>query len=223
MKKYLILLLLVIFGINSFAQQLTIFDYFEKLYEDDKISYKIENIEGEWISQSNAGYEIKATVDIINGYIEIIDEGTGGGNVKLQVVLYRKKDGSALIAVSEFIYDGIFLEQEIEFYEYNKELCLNVKKKVLPNIELANFLSVDYSMSDFSEDYNEMFAINYDLPQYGTTIEVSFDEGGLQFICDGTMETNLENQKLVCDFLGNIENYRLKLYWDKIKGKFYLK
>ncbi len=113
MKKNLILLLILIFTTNIFAQQLTVFDYFEKLYEDDKISYKIENIEGEWISQSNAGYEIKAKVDIINGYIEIIDEGTGGGTIKLHVVLYRKKDGSALIAVSEFISDGIFIEQKI--------------------------------------------------------------------------------------------------------------
>jgi len=94
---------------------------------------------------------------------------------------------------------------------------------VLPNIELASFLKPDYITSNFPEEYYEMFAIKYDLPQYGTTIEVIFIKGGLNQICNGTMETTPEKQKIICDFLENIENPKIKLYWDKTKGKFYLK
>ncbi len=223
MKKTIILLFSVIFISNTFAQQLTVFDYFEKLYEEEIISYEIENIEGEWISNSNAGYEIKAKVDIINGYIEIVDEGTGGGTTKLQLVLYRKKDGSALIAVSKFTSDGIFIEKEVKFLEYKNNLWLDVQYQVLPKMDLTRFMNADYEMPDFPENYYEMFEAKYDLPQYGTTIEVHLIVGGLSLICDGTMETLSADKKLVCDFLENIENPKIKLYWDKTKGKFYLK
>ena len=224
MKKIAFTLFLALLMLSLFAQKLTVIDYFEKLPPEIIDDYKIENAEGEWISKSNAGYEIFPTVDIINGYIEIIDEGTGGGTTKLQVVLFRKKDGSALIAISKYTNDGgMYIESRINFMEYKNEEWIDVTYDIQPSITCNNFVNQGFDMPDFPEDFHEMFGIVYNLPQYGTTIEISLIVGGLTLICDGTMESLPADKKLVCDFIDNTKKTPIKLYWDKPNRKFYLK
>ena len=255
MKKIAFTLFLALLMLSLFAQKLTVIDYFEKLPPEIIDDYKIENAEGEWISKSNAGYEIFPTVDIINGYIEIMQNannplvtddpevatvkkvalnelpkdlfktgGTGGGTTKLQVVLYRKKDGSALIAISKYTNDGgMYIESRINFMEYKNEEWIDVTYDIQPSITCNNFVNQGFDMPDFPEAFHETFGIVYNLPQYGTTIEISLIVGGLTLICDGTMESLPADKKLVCDFIDNTKKTPIKLYWDKPNRKFYLK
>lgn len=224
MKKITILTLSIFFVTIVSAQKLTVLDYFEKLPEEHNFDYKIESIEGEWITMSNADYEIKPTVDIINGFIEIVDDGTGGGTTKLQVVLYRKKDGSALIAVSKFVGDGIGNEVEINFLELKNNKWQDVTTTVLPDIGYDNFLKNGKSFADYPEDLSYLVYLDYKLPQYGTTIEVSMGYDYFlteQCLSDAT-ETP-ENKEAACDLMNNISQKPIELKWDKQNRKFIIK
>ncbi len=224
MKKVILSTIIIVIATSLFAQKMTVLDYFEKLPKDVRFAYEIENIEGDWVSQSNADYEIKPVVDIINGYIEIYDEGTGGGTVKLQVVLYRKKDGSALIAVSKTEAEGgVFINSVVKFFEYKNKKWIDVTYKVIPELSYSDFLKKGFDMPDFPEDYYEMSAISYNLPQHGTTIEVSLNAGGLYSICSGDFDALPADKKLVCDFINNLIKQPIKLTWDKTNRKFYQK
>ena len=223
MKKLYFIIIFILIHTAIFAQKLTILDYFEKLPEEMRLFYKIENAEGEWISRSTARYEIKPTVDIINGFIEIQDEGTGGGLTILQVVLYRKKDGTGLIGISSYNGDGVSEKCTINFLEYNNNEWINVTSEVFPVLNYQTFVNPNYTVPDFPEDYYEMSAIRYKLPQYGTTIEAELIAGGLSLICNGYTDALTADKESVCDFISNINKIPVKIFWDKNKRKFYKK
>ena len=223
MKKYIFGLLIICTSTTIFAQKLSVLDYFDKLPDSVRMSYKISNSKGKWVSTSIAEYEINPIVDLRNGYIELIDEGTGGGVSKLQVVLYRKKDASALIGVSSYIGDGVWIEHSLVFLEYKNQQWIDVSSEVLPNLSYKDFVKETYEMPDFPESYYEISTIYYKLPQHGTSIKASLDLGGLFLICDGTMNALPANKNLVCDFIANIKETPLALFWDKKNKRFYQK
>ena len=65
-------------SIFIFAQKFTIVDYFQLLPDTLKHGYELKLNKSIWESISCADYTINPIVDVKNGYIEIIDEGTGG-------------------------------------------------------------------------------------------------------------------------------------------------
>ena len=223
MKKYIFGLVIILATTNAFAQKLNVLDYFDKLPDSVRMSYKISKNKGKWISTSTAEYEINPIVDLRNGYIELIDEGTGGGVIKLQVVLYRKKDASALIGVSSYIGDGTWIEYSLVFLEYQNQQWADVSSEVMPNLSYKDFVKENYEMPDFPESYYEISTIYYKLPQHGTSIRASLDVGGLSLICDGTMNALPANKTLVCDFIDNVKQTPLTLFWDKENSRFYQK
>ncbi len=214
MKKQIFIFGLILLSISALAQKKNVVDYFH-LLPDSLKHYPLEYKNGKWISVSDVDYEVIPVVDIQNGFIEMQPRGLGEGEEKQQVVLYREKDGSALIGVSYYYHNGTFFEKyQIFFGEYKNNKWIDVTHKVLPEINFYTFMKSGYKISNELKQY---LAITYDLPQHGTTITVHFqyNEG----IC---LYRDIKNKnKNLCDeFTKNVKYDSIKLKWDKENTRF---
>ncbi len=212
MKKQIFIFGLILLSIQAMAQKKNVVDYFRLLPDSLKHYYSLEYKNGKWFTESVAEYQITPVVDIRNGFIEIQDDGTGGGTTTLQVVLYRKKDGSALIGVSYNLFDGVFFENSIFFGEYKNNKWIDLTHKVLPKINLYTFMKSGYKIPDEIRGY---LSVRYSLPQHGTTITVDFQYGGIFMYCSSD-----ENKKICDEFTKNVKYDSIKLKWDKENTRF---
>ncbi len=220
MKKIILSSFILIICIFSFSQNLSIIDYYRLLPDSLIHYYEIFYKDNKWYTNSCAEYEIEILVDIKNGYIEINDEGTGGGRTTVKTVLFRKTDGSGLIGISYHFYDG-FADSDIKFLEYKNNEWVFVTNEVLPEITYRNFMSDDYELPYFEFP---PFSIYYDLPQFGSSIKLTIFYDILKMQCDGEfMEVSKEEKEIACNFVKNIKNENLTLIWDKQNTRFLLK
>ncbi len=133
--------------------------------------YRLENRKGEWISQSSAEYEIKPLVDIKNGYLSIVDHGTGGGTITHEVVLFLTNDGRTVIGMNLIEMDGVSISSNLKFYRVTGTHWKEVTSEVLPPLNIRNFIDSGYSTGDLDllKDRLGLISIFYALPRYGTT------------------------------------------------------
>lgn len=106
-------------------------------------------------------------VDIKNGYIQIEDEGTGGGTLSYtEVALFRKSDKSYLIALNGYGRDEIthvVSGGAPKFYQWENNELREVTTDVFPETSLSLF---------FKEDVEPIESNYYfTLPQIGRSIE----------------------------------------------------
>lgn len=177
MKNFLSLSLiasLLLISAHSFGQKKHILDYY-KLLPIGK-DYIIKKINDKYVTYGVTESPIAVTVDFKNGYIAFEDEGTGGGTFSVQAVLYRKTDGSALIAYSSKSFDGVGLDASpIDFFEDKAGKLVSANTKYRKS-ELEFERTI---LNKFPEDRDRTIASEliqpyFKLPQNGLTIEVNF-------------------------------------------------
>ncbi|MEZ4938733.1 MAG: hypothetical protein R2799_14175 [Crocinitomicaceae bacterium] len=157
---------------NVYSQKKNVLDYYKML--DVSQEYKITKSGETYQTIGITEEPFDVVVDFKNGYIEIKDEGTGGGILFYQVVLYRKADGSALIAMTTQNFDGVSEECEIDFFVEKEGKLVSNKSKYFPGD--------DYFLNKFpkelSSEEKEVLpnVVNpiYDLPQNGLTINIMY-------------------------------------------------
>jgi hypothetical protein len=219
--KLFFLTALILFSTSSIAQNKNVIDYYKTLPDSLKKGYNLSFSNNKWMSSSCADYEIFPTVDIKNGYIEIYDEGTGGGISVLKVVLYRKANSKGLIGVSYYQGDFIDADCSIYFLEYNNDKWEIANNKILPDISYKNFMNSKYKLS---KNLLGKFSIYYNLPQHGPTITLNLKYNLIRMFCEGAFSNTSEKEKLEsCKFIENIKTDSLQLFWDKKNTKFFLK
>lgn len=88
--------------------------------------------------------EVDVIVDLKNGFIEIIDEGIGGGIYYVQVVFFCLANGKFMIVVSKKVYDGFSVIQEYYFFclEYFDQY--DWIEYMLGVLFVFDFLELDY-------------------------------------------------------------------------------
>lgn len=202
-------LLLISFNLN--AQKKNVLDYYRML--DVNKEYKIFK-NGEHYQTTGVTEEpFNVTVDFKNGYIDIKDEGTGGGTMFYQVVLYRKADGSALVAMSSQNFDGVFIDVQIEFYEEKDGKLVNKTEKYFPGKQFF----MDKFPGDLSSEekaiFSEVVTPVFDLPQHGLAISVMFAVNGY---VDKEKRTQYDLQQR----LTKSAPYFLKWKYNKAKDQF---
>mgnify|MGYP005842838991 CR=1 FL=1 len=199
------------------AQKLTIVDYFNILPDSLKYGYELKLNKAIWQINSNAEYIIYPIVDLKNGYIEINDEGTGGGTKRVQVALFRKSDGDAIIAVSYSFFDGFF-NSSIYFLQFKYDKWTIINNEVLPSISYKQFMKQNYVIPSFPFT---PFFFYYDLPHFGTTINVKFHYEYISILCQNDfIESDLNTKQNACNFLNNVLLDSMKLYWNKQNSLF---
>ncbi len=219
MKKLSLLIFLFVFTININAQNFNIVDYFRLLPDSVTHGYPLTYENNKWKSKSSVDYPIYPTVDIKNGFIEIIDEGTGGGTETVQVALFRTQNKRAVIAVSYSVADGIGSESTISFWKYSKGYWIEITDKTLPDISLKNFTNKNYTVpKNLPKNF---YDISFSLPHYGTILKANLFVQQATMFCNGSFsDVSQETQKMACDLIKNIKTKTLELHWDKNDEKF---
>lgn len=191
------------------------------------IKYPLSKKGDTWIAQSFADYEFNPIVDLANGYIDINDEGTGGGNVLLKVVLFRKSDEAPIIAVSKGGFNGMYTESSITFYEKLNNTWVEATD-VFPSIEIDRFLHNKYKERSYKKDaiVTPNLTTLTELPQVGTRLNVYLNFNKFDYLIASNQNpltyksfTETEREKLGA-IIDNIAIESFELKFDKIQGKF---
>jgi len=136
--------------------------------------YGVKQHGGRWQSHNlYSGEPIDIVVDTANGYIQIVDEGTGGGSFETQVVLWRKSDGSPLVGIAESLIDGEGPGQtRLRFYSRDDGQWEDSSDYVWPGTPLDIFLRAEMSIADLRAVRTAGGRPHIRLPRKGSTIEV---------------------------------------------------
>ncbi len=212
-----------------------ILDYYsllpEKLLSINSLGgfkYSLKKAKGGWITHSLAGYGLQPVVDIKNGYIQIDDEGTGGGSVTETVVLFRKADKEALIGVGIEEFDGFHMDYGLAFYEFRNNHWKDVTNKALPTLTFKEFLQEKYVKLtlDKTSRIFRMLSWRYQLPRYGTSITVSINHSQIQFLLDNEVDKKTgkpldqKNKELLSELVQNLGYESFLLNWNRREGRF---
>lgn len=198
MKKLFIsfVFLLFAFSVNSFSQQpKTVTDFYLAMPNDVYAT----NMEGNKITGKAAltkhRKSLIKTEDIKNGYLKL--EGAWEGWA--EIALFKKKDGSYLIAQSE-TGCGPACEGFIKFFTYKAGKWTDVTKQVFPmptdNQVAAAFKAKKINTEDGMSNY-------FLLPQTGTTVKMACN------MCENG-ETNEEPELVLMEFTWNGEKFTVK-------------
>lgn len=200
------------------------------LFNNDGFEFKYELTErdGKWVTNSSADYEMPVVVDIQNGFIEISDEGTGGGSNLVQVVMFRKSDQNPCIGICLGGFNGMFSENNARFYEYINNRWTDVTGKVFPVFEFKSFMNTQYVESNLRENNDIYSVLDYwvRLPRFGLIVESEVNWEKIQAVLRENV--NPENgetfderqQELLRGMINNIMYEKIKIRWDKQNDRF---
>jgi hypothetical protein len=186
----------------------------ENLLGDNK--YRIELKNDIFVSRSVANYEIEPIVDLQNGYIKIMDRGTGGGSVVHELAFLRTNEGTDIIGVNLLKNDGLGPTCTLRFYRLIDDQWMDVTNDVLPEVNLSHFLDEEYfsKHGQKMELHPEGIAFVYDLDIVGAPIFVNID-------LDRFLLTSTKAPAFI-ELIKNIKYQNMKLIWDKEKNVFKL-
>jgi len=200
----------------SAKQRKNVLDYYQALEPPFQTDYPLRKSGEKWLTNSSAEYEIEATVDLKNGYIEIEDEGTGGGTITLQVVLFRMADGNPMLAINETFFDGLGMSSNYHFLHPEDQQQYDWTEHTLPVMTPFDFLSEDAASLDPAL-LEEAMPVNLKQPQHGTTLSVHLDRSKKPLYCS---ENSGRDRQSVCDAFDMIEQNQLELKWNRERAKF---
>ncbi len=151
-----------------------ILQYYSELrdFAGSKLEYKIEQRSGKWVVKASAWDEyLPVEVDERNGYIRILDEGTGGGAEEIQIALWRLENGDPLIGISQSIFDsGTPATHTLLFFRKRKGNWLDVTDSVFEPVRPRDFIMVAETPEDRMSLTTIGARIYYELPKTGITI-----------------------------------------------------
>ena len=192
-----------------------VLDYYQSLEPPYSSFYKL-TLKGEkWVTQSSADYEIEAVVNIPGGFIEIVDDGTGGGTDKVQVALFRMADGQPMLAICKQNFDGVGVAQEYYFLHPEDQKQYDWTEHTLGALSVYDFLELDYA--EEPELLEEAMPVIIELPQKGTTLTATVFKGQQFLYCD---DNATPAQKIVCPAFDRLRTESIQLAWDRSAGQF---
>jgi hypothetical protein len=226
MKNILLYPLFLILSSTSFAQveneiniRKDVIDYYWEMSssELDLIHYPIELKNKKWLTVSHADYEIEADVDYRKDYIFIKDPGNGAEDKAstYQFVLYDRKKGDPLIAISKKKFINEKWVTEVSFWKKKGGLWTNIVAEVAPELSYQDFLEGGREQHKLDRTLAGLLPIYYNLPKKGKSIKVFLLSEGLTAYC---MNENPDDTH--CPIRQFIKFQIAELRWNKGKSTF---
>ena len=115
--------------------------------------YRLGPNEG-WVSLNLEWIDfVKADVDNDIGYIQFLDEGTGGGSLEIRAKLFLDSKESGVMLITKSWYDTSSpIRQKILAFEFRKDgddFQVKMLKNPLPKLDLEDFVDDRMSIKDF--------------------------------------------------------------------------
>lgn len=137
-----------------------------------ELLYELRQEGGRWVTTSpDWGTPMPVTVDGTNGFVEIVDEGTGGGSLRTQVVLWRMADGQPLVGLGETSYSPPYPDTtRVRFFGHEDgHGWADWSDYVWPDPDIADFMTDDMSVGDLRALEAIGVQVAVSLPQHGTS------------------------------------------------------
>ncbi len=228
-RTALLLTLIALAPAGSNAKNLSVLDYYQmipakliSISSEYPSKFKIENKGGKFITQSSADYELTPTIDFKNGWLNITDEGTGGGTVIHEMAIFIDANKTRYIAANTTEHDGIGVNSKLRFYFLDGERWNDVTSKILPKLSWRDFFS-SISLKNISpllkEEHLSKLQISYALPRYGTTVKASISTVLFNTTVLHSGEPPEELKKAAGKLIESISFKEIDLNWDMKEGK----
>ncbi|MFC4262792.1 hypothetical protein ACFOWM_07890 [Ferruginibacter yonginensis] len=170
---------------TAFAQPLLI-KYFHKLPTSDRQGFSIVKKGSTYSAYSSTG-TCRLQLMETNGYLEIVDSGTGGGTLHYQLALFKNNKGYT-IAVNYYTQGDVNENGTIHFYDGNN--MNNITSKVVPSITaLVQKTQANITANEMAEFTGDKPYYYFTLPIKGTTVIFNYGTNLLDIEC------NTGNQK----------------------------
>lgn len=196
----------------------TVLDYYQMLTSQGLLTYEypLQEQQGRWVCISPLTEEsFEAVVDVPNGFIELEDDGTGGGTYRRQVVLFRMEDSKAVIGVNELIHDGVTLSHNYAFYRDQNGRLEDWTERTMPAISGFDFLPSDYA--EESDIVAQALDVYFELPRKGTKLTCKVWTGKKVYFCQ---EDANEEDQIACAVINRVIRESFKLDWNRQEGRF---
>ncbi len=177
--------------------------------------YALKETNGRWHSASpDTGEALDATVDLKNGFIEIVDPGTGGGDWTYRVVLFRMANGEPVLGITHTFFDGAGLLHTYYFIRPEDPKQLDWTKYTIRAVSGFDFLPLDNAEEE--SIVKKLLPVSLELPRYGTSIKAVVYTGLKDIYCRGD-----ENEYAdYCGLFQQVRRREVTFKWNKETGKF---
>lgn len=186
------------------------------------LSYDLRQTDSGWVTTSpDWGNDMPVTVDASNGYIEIWDEGTGGGSFQVQVVLWRQADGQPLVGIAQTGYEPPYAEMtDLSLFGFDGTAWDNWTSYAWPEISLADFMPDDMSIGDLRALKATGASVHITLPQHGLNpvAYLTTRDEEIKAVCGGAEWFVIEDPTpyyLYCELLEARLYRQMEIIWDK--------
>lgn len=196
--------------------RMNVVDYYRSLEPPYDPGYPLKQSGDQWLTESLTGDPLEAVVDRSNGYIEIVDEGTGGGRHSVQVVLFRLAEGQPMIACTQTHFDGVFTTQDVFFLRPEHPSQYDWTEHTLGVITAYDFLASDYAGEP--QLLEQALPVVIDLPQHGTTLTARLITDQRYLYCEKEDPSPAEQE--ACLAFDKVEKTSISLTWNRATGQF---
>ena len=221
LKKKFIIIVTLFMTFMIKAGELTVVEYYNLMPGDffKTGKYEIINKSGKYYVTSDADYELEITVDFKNKYLEINDEGTGGGTTTHEFAVFLRAGNDPVIGLSEFFFDGVGMDSYLYFFENKDSKWTDITDKLLKKPDMNDFIDVnDNDMVKLVSELKDYFAFNFTIPRYGTTMKCTLDYSKLLAYTNGDDNSSLAEKAK--KFENGLKYNTIEFLWDYKKGVF---
>ncbi|MCI2398742.1 hypothetical protein [Aliiroseovarius subalbicans] len=191
------------------------------------LTYDLRQQGNGWVTTSpDWGTALPITVNGPAGFVEIMDEGTGGGSYRTQIVLWRAGDGTPLVGIGETAYTPPWPDTtRVRFFGKDGENWSDWTDYVWPDVTLADFMPDDMRISDLRALEAIRAQVFVTLPQKGTrpVAQLITHDSEIAAVCKGEtwfVPSDPAPYLTYCDRLQDHLFHTLDLDWIKSEARF---
>ncbi len=202
---------MISFGSALLAQSKMI-KLFNRLSKVDKQEFVITKKGKGFVADAGTG-PVKVTVDDVNGFLEIVDNGTGGGSVKYQLAIFKDDKGKEVLAVNHYYFGDMTSTGALKFFRVSTKL-VNVTddKSVVSDWTVFTDKAIE-DAGDFSDKIADVPPYTYyELPRKGKTIILHYGINGVDIDCSN-------NDEAACALKKKFKP--VSMYWHKENGGYF--
>jgi hypothetical protein len=189
--------------------------YYRQLKPPYAPPYALKESGGKWMTRSDSTEEpFEAVVDLKNGFIEIVDTGTGGGDWTYRVVLFRTAADEPVIGITRTFFDGAGIQHSYYFLRPEDPKQLDWTKHTMPSVSGFDFLPDDNAEEEAIVE--KLLPVTLELPRYGTSVKAQVYTGLEYIYCRGD-ENEYSNY---CGLFRQVKRKEFMLKWNTTSGKF---
>lgn len=211
------------------AAQPSVVVYYEDLRQSGAVrdlTYALRREGGRWVTTSpDWGTAMPVTVDGPNGYVRVMDEGTGGGSFETQIVLWRQADDLPLLGIAETGFLPQPGNTRLRFFAHDRHEWNELTGYSWPGVSLADFMTPDMTVADLRDLEAIRAAVYIALPRQGLrpVARLTVPEAEVAAVCGGKDWFDPDDPGPYLRYCGRLRDRlysRIAFDWDPVAVQF---